>query len=118
VISPVGIGDDGESLDLHPEDVAAGVASAVNAEKLVYLTEAPGLLDGTEVVSEFTVEALRTKVASGAFSPTDERVARAALRAASAGVKNVHILDGRVPHAIIAELFTDNGVGTLLRANA
>lgn len=118
VISPVGIGDDGESLDLHPEDVAAGVASAVNAEKLVYLTEAPGLLDGTEVVSEFTVEALRTKVASGAFSPTDERVARAALRAATAGVKNIHILDGRVPHAIIAELFTDNGVGTLLRANA
>jgi acetylglutamate kinase len=118
VISPVGIGTDGESYNLNADVVAAGVAVATKAPKLVYLSDVPGILDGGELVSELSERGLRERIESGAISDGMNIKAQSILRALAGGTKAVHLLDGRVPHSVIAELFTDAGIGTLLRAEA
>jgi acetylglutamate kinase len=116
VISPVGLGEDGQGYNLNADVVAAGVAAAVGAEKLIYLSDVPGVLDGGELVSELTAETLKAQLKSGAISGGMVVKARSILHALEAGVRDVHVIDGRIPHSVIAELFTDRGVGTLIRA--
>jgi acetylglutamate kinase len=100
VIAPVAMGDAGESFYLDGRVVAAGLAAALGAEKLIILDDAPGIIRNGELVSELD----RASV--------DDPGLR---RALDGGVKAVHLLDGRVPHSAIAELFTDSGVGTVIR---
>ncbi len=114
VISPIGMGEDGQAYNINADTAAAAIAVALEAEKLIYLTDVPGILENGELISEIRVSELRAKIASGAIKGGMVAKAMAALAAIDGGVESVHILDGRTPHSVIAELFTDRGVGTLI----
>jgi acetylglutamate kinase len=114
VISPMGLGDDGQGYNLNADAAAAEVAVAVKAEKLIYLCDAPGLVDEGELVSELGVAALRERLERGRLPALLLQKAQGALRALGGGVQRVHLVDGRTPHNLIAELFTDRGAGTLI----
>jgi acetylglutamate kinase len=117
VISPVGIGDDGESYNLNADVVASGIATAIKAPKLLYLSDVAGIMEGGELVSELTATSLQRKIDSGIVAGGMAIKARSILNALRSGVRNVHILDGRTPHTVIAELFTETGVGTVVHAD-
>ncbi len=115
VISPVGLGEAGQTFNINADVVAARLASAVGALKLIYLSDVPGLLDGDDVVSELTGDQLKARLDRGEITGGMKPKLDAALAALRQGVGSVHLVDGRVPHNLIAELFTDRGVGTLIR---
>jgi acetylglutamate kinase len=115
VISPVGLGEDGTAYNINADVVAAELALSLRAEKLIYLSDVPGLLDGETVVSELHGDALKARIDRGEITGGMLVKMQASLRALGAGVKRVHLVDGRVSHNLIAELFTDTGVGTLIR---
>jgi acetylglutamate kinase len=115
VVSPVGLGEDGDGYNIDADAAAAEIAIATKAEKLIYLTDVAGILENGELVSEISAKQLEQKLASGAFRDGMMTKVRSILRAIEGGVTSVHILDGRTPHSVIAELFTDRGVGTLVR---
>jgi len=115
VVSPVGLGEDGEGYNINADSAAAEIAIALKAEKLIYLTDVPGVLENGELVSELTASELRAKIQSGVVRGGMVAKAKSVLRAIEGGVASVHILDGRAAHSVIAELFTDRGVGTLVR---
>lgn len=114
VISPIGLGDDGEGYSLDTHAAAAHVAIATKAEKLIYLADAPGILEHGELISELTAAELSLKIEAGVVSGGMLALAKSTLTALAGGVARVHVVDGRVPHSVIAELFTDRGVGTLV----
>jgi acetylglutamate kinase len=118
VISPVGLGADGQSYNLAADVVAAGIARALGADKLMYLADVAGVLEAGELVTELMPPALRGKLEAGVITGGMASVAAAALTALAGGVRAVHVIDGRIPHNIIAELFTDTGVGTIIRNEA
>jgi acetylglutamate kinase len=114
VISPVGIGEDGATLPLDADRVAAEIAVSLNANKLVYLTGKPGIVEKDELLAQLTSTTLEARLGKNVLDAHTERKARCILRALSGGVERVHVIDARSPHSIIAELFTDQGVGTLV----
>ncbi len=97
------------------EQVAAEIASACGAKKLIYLSDAPGLTVGGMLVSEISAEELAGRLEAGGIDEPARGVARAAMRALRGGVDSVHIIDERTPHVVVAELFTETGVGTMVR---
>ena len=103
VVTPIAL-DGGRPCAVDADATAAEIAIALGAPKLIYLTDAAGILAGGELVNETTAAALDTQAPLG----------RAIARAADGGVGRVHVIDGRTPHSVIAELFTDRGVGTLV----
>ena len=118
IIAPIGVGDDGESYNINADIVAGKVAEALSASKLVLLTNTPGILDAQHKtlsgLSKADVEALISKgVINEGMLPKVE----CALSAVSSGVSSVQIIDGRVPHALLLEIFTDSGVGTQILAD-
>jgi acetylglutamate kinase len=115
VISPIGLGGDGEGYHLDGDQVAAGVADAIGADKLIYLSDVAGVLDNGELVTELTPAELRGRLERGAITGGMAVKGEAILRALAGGVRAVHVIDGRAPHNVIAELFTDTGVGTIIR---
>jgi acetylglutamate kinase len=117
VVSPVGLGEDGEGYNINGDSAAAEIAIALKAEKLIYLTDVAGILENGELVSEMSASELRARLASGGIRGGMVPKARSVLRAIEGGVARVHILDGRTPHSVIAELFTDRGVGTLIHGD-
>jgi acetylglutamate kinase len=113
VIAPIGVGDRGEAYNVNGDTAAAEVAAAVRAEKFILLTDVPGVLDrGMNRISTMTAaqaeEAIRSGVVTGGMIPKVE----CGLTALRKGVRKVHILDGRVPHSVLLEIFTDAGIGT------
>lgn len=114
VVSPVGLGEDGEGYNINADAAAAEIAIALKAEKLIYLTDVAGILENGELVSEISASGLTKKIADGTIRGGMVAKAKSILRAIDGGVPSVHILDGRAPHSVIAELFTDRGVGTLV----
>ncbi len=114
VIAPLGTGDDGQALNVNADTVAGEVARALKAEKLILFTDVAGVLgpDGT-LITHITTgeipELMESGVIRGGMIPKVE----ACMRALD-GVARTHIVDGRVPHALIRELFTDSGVGTMI----
>ncbi len=117
VISPIGLAEDGGGLSINADAVAAAVAVAVGAKKLIYLTDVPGLLESApdgQMIRQISAANLRKRLDAGAITGGMRHKALAILTALEGGVERVHILDGRVPHTVIAELFTDSGVGTLV----
>jgi acetylglutamate kinase len=117
VISPIGLSEDGKSLSINADDVAAHVAAALGAKKLIYLTDVAGILESYpdgELVRQVTADDLRRRLAAGSITGGMKYKAQSILEALEGGVERVHILDGRQPHTVIAELFTDRGVGTLV----
>jgi len=115
VVSPVGLGGDGEGYNINADAAAAEIAIALRAEKLIYLTDVPGILENGELVSEIGASELARKIETGVIVGGMVAKARSVLRAIAGGVGMVHIIDGRTPHSVIAELFTDKGVGTLVK---
>jgi acetylglutamate kinase len=116
VISPIGLGASGEGYRLDTDAVAAAIARALGADKLMYLADVQGVVDGGELVTELTPVTLRGKLDAGVIKNGLAGTAAAALGALAGGVRAVHLIDGRIPHNVIAELFTDTGVGTIVRA--
>jgi acetylglutamate kinase len=117
VISPIAMGEEGGSLSINADDVAAAVAVALGARKLIYLTDVPGILESApdgELVRQATAGELVDRLATGSIAGGMKHKARAILAALDGGVDRVHVLDGRQPHNVVAELFTDRGVGTLV----
>ena len=116
VVAPIGIGAEGESYNINADLVAGKLAEVLKAEKLVLLTNTPGVLDEQgRLLTGITPRQVDEMVASGVLSGGMLPKISSALDAARSGVKSVHIIDGRVPHALLLEVLTDQGVGTLIR---
>jgi acetylglutamate kinase len=116
VIAPIGVGVDGHSYNINADLVAGKVAEVLKAEKLLLLTNTPGLLDADgKLIPELDVgrvqELIRAGVIAGGMLPK----VQCAVDAVQSGVRSAHIIDGRVEHAVMLDLFTDEGIGTLIR---
>ncbi|WP_242343759.1 bifunctional glutamate N-acetyltransferase/amino-acid acetyltransferase ArgJ [Anaeromyxobacter terrae] len=119
VISPIGLSDEGGSLSINADEVASAVAVALGAKKLIYLTDVPGILESSPdgaLVRQLDTLDLARRVQAGAVTGGMKWKAQSILAALAGGVERVHVLDGRQPHTVIAELFTDRGVGSLVTA--
>ena len=115
VIAPIGVGSDGASYNINADLVAGKVASVLNAEKLMLLTNVAGLQDKQgKVLTGLDVKRVDELVADGTIYGGMLPKIQCALDAVNAGVAASHIIDGRVDHAVMLELFTDEGVGTLI----
>ncbi len=115
VIAPVGVGPDGMSYNINADLVAGKVAEALQAEKLILLTNISGLMDKQgKVLTGLTTEQVNALIADGTIYGGMLPKIRCALDAVKAGVTSAHIIDGRVAHATLLEIFTDEGVGTLI----
>lgn len=117
VIAPIGVGDDGQSYNINADLVAGKLAEVLQAEKLIMLTNARGLLDADgQVLTGLSAAEVDRLIADGTINSGMLPKIRSAVDAVKAGVKSVHIIDGRVQHAVLLEIFTDQGVGTLIQA--
>jgi acetylglutamate kinase len=113
VIAPIGVGPEGEAYNINGDTAAAGVAGALKAEKFILLTDVPGVLDGEKkLISTMTESAARKAIADGVISGGMIPKVECGLEALEGGVRKVHIVDGRVPHSVLLEIFTDAGIGT------
>ncbi len=113
VISPIGVGKVGEAFNINADYVASAVASALQAEKLILLTDVPGIKDkGGRVVSTIRTKSVRKYIDDGTVSGGMLPKVEACTRALEGGVKKAHIVDGRVPHCLLLEIFTKEGIGT------
>ena len=115
VIAPIGVGEDGRSYNINADLVAGKIAETLVAEKLILLTNTPGVLDGSgDLLTGLSVgeveKLIDDKIIAGGMLPK----VRCALSAVNAGVTTAQIIDGRVEHAVLLEIFTSEGVGTLI----
>ncbi len=116
VIAPIGVGEDGASLNINADLVASKMAEVMAAEKLILLTNTPGVLDRDErVVSGLRPADVDALIADGSIYGGMLPKVHCAVEAVRGGVASAHIIDGRVEHAVLLEIFTDKGVGTLIR---
>jgi acetylglutamate kinase len=119
VVSTIGADETGQPYNVNADEAARAIAVAMGAEKIVYLTAAPGLLDDVEdessLVPRLTSAELAARLASGSVGKGMIPKLRACAEAVDAGVGTAHIIDGRVPHALLIELLTDEGIGTMVR---
>ncbi|MSQ60172.1 MAG: acetylglutamate kinase [Betaproteobacteria bacterium] len=116
VVAPIGVGDKGESYNINADLVAGKLAEVLKAEKLILLTNTPGVLDKNgQLLTGLTPKEVDALFAEGTLSGGMLPKISSALDAAKSGVKSVHIIDGRVEHALLLEVLTDEGVGTLIR---
>ena len=117
VIAPIGVGPRGETFNINADTVAGAVAGAVKAERLVLLTDVEGVLDkDKKLVPRLTVPEARALIADGTISGGMIPKIQTAIDAVEAGVTAAVILDGRIPHVLLLELFTEHGAGTLITA--
>jgi acetylglutamate kinase len=119
VVSTIGGGEDGQPYNVNADEAAKAIAVAMGAEKIIYLTAAPGLLedvdDETSLVARLTAAELRGRIQLGSASAGMIPKLRACADAVESGVAAAHIIDGRVPHALLIEVLTDMGVGTMVK---
>lgn len=117
VIAPIGIGQDGHSYNINADLVAGKMAEILGAEKLILLTNTEGLLDKEgNLLTGLDVDTVNRLIDDGTIHGGMLPKIGCALDAVNSGVKTAHIIDGRVTHAVLLELFTDEGIGTLIRA--
>ena len=118
VVSPIGFGEHNESYNINADVVAAKLATVLKAEKLLMLTNIPGVLDKQgQLLTELTMKRIDELVADGTISGGMLPKIAGALDAAKSGVNAVHIIDGRVPHAMLLEILTDQAYGTMIRSH-
>jgi len=118
VIAPIGSGESGETYNINADLVAGKVAEVLKAEKLVLLTNTPGVLDKNgKLLTGLSARQIDELFADGTISGGMLPKISSALDAAKGGVNSVHIVDGRVPHCLLLEILTDSGVGTMIRSH-
>jgi acetylglutamate kinase len=116
VVAPIGVGEDGTSYNINADLVAGKLAEILHAEKLILLTNTPGVLDKNgKLLTGLTPKQVEELFADGTIHGGMLPKIGSALDAAKSGVKSVHIIDGRVEHGLLLEVLTDQGVGTLIR---
>ncbi len=118
VISPIGVDENGNSFNINADYAAVAIAGALNAEKLVFVTDVSGILrdvnDPKSLIPVIHVDEVKKMIESGAVSGGMIPKVDCCIAGVEAGVKNVHILDGRIEHCLILEIFTQKGIGTLI----
>jgi acetylglutamate kinase len=115
VIAPIGVGEDGASYNINADLVAGKIAEIMLAEKLILLTNTPGLLDADgKLLTGLSATRVRELIDDGTIHSGMLPKIASALDAVDNGVRRAHIIDGRIEHALLLELFTDEGVGTLI----
>ena len=118
VISPIGFGDNNESYNIDADVVAGKLATVLKAEKLLLLTNTPGVLDKSgQLLTDLTAREIDALFADGSIHGGMLPKISSALDAARGGVNSVHIIDGRVPHALLLEILTDQAYGTMIRSH-
>jgi acetylglutamate kinase len=116
VIAPIGVGQDGETYNINADTVAGAVAGALGAARLLLLTDVEGVLDRTgEVLTDLTLEQVRPLIADGTITGGMLPKLETCIAAVEQGVNAAVILDGRIPHTMLLEIFTDRGIGTLIK---
>lgn len=119
VVSPIGMGADGASYNLNADFAAGALAGALGATKFILMTDVPGVLsdpeDPTSLISELTREQAQRMLENGRVSGGMIPKLQACLQALERGCPRAHIIDGRIPHALLIEVFTDTGIGTMIR---
>ena len=119
VIAPIGVGKDGESYNINADTVAGEIAAALGAEKLMFLTDIDGIRsdpdDPGTLIFEISIDEIMAYIASGAISGGMLPKVEGCIKAIKSGVKRTHILNGTIPHPILLEIFTDTGIGTMVR---
>ena len=118
VVSPIGFGDNNESFNINADVVAGKLAMVLEAEKLILLTNTPGVLDKNgQLLTDLSARTIDEMFADGTIHGGMLPKISSALDAAKSGVKSVHIIDGRVPHALLLEILTDQAYGTMIRSH-
>lgn len=116
VVAPVAPGEDGETYNINADTCAGAIAGALDAERLLFLTDVPGVLDKDgKLIKQLTIAKARDLMADGTISGGMIPKVETCIDALERGVKGVVILNGKVPHSVLLELFTDGGVGTLIK---
>jgi acetylglutamate kinase len=120
VVCSVAIGEDGQTYNVNADHAAGAIAAETKAAKLIVLTDVEGLYadfdDKSTLISEMNVARAKAMLASGAAEKGMIPKLEACVTAIEGGVERAHLIDGRTPHAIMIELFTDSGIGTMIRA--
>jgi acetylglutamate kinase len=118
VIAPIGVGPKGETYNINADTAAGAIATAVGATRFLLLTDVPGVMDASgNVIPELTVSQTRQLIADGVVNGGMIPKVETCMHAVSGGVDAAVIIDGTIPHALLLEIFTDAGVGTLIRAD-
>ncbi|MDQ7039177.1 MAG: acetylglutamate kinase [Aquificota bacterium] len=113
VIAPVGVGEEGEAYNINADFVASSIASSLKAEKLIFLTDTEGVKDlRGRLIPTLTEEKARELIKEGVIREGMVPKVVAGLEALEGGVRKVHIVDGRIPHSVLVEVFTEEGIGT------
>lgn len=119
VIAPIGVGKNGESYNINADTVAGDIAAALSAEKLMFLTDVDGIRrvekDPDSLIFEISVDEIYGLIKSGIISGGMLPKVEGCINAIKKGVKRTHILNGTIPHPILLEIFTDSGIGTMVR---
>jgi acetylglutamate kinase len=119
VIAPIGVGEDGESFNINADTVAGDIAAALSAEKLMFLTDIDGIRsvpdDPSTLIYEISIDEINKYIESGVISGGMLPKVDGCIKAIKSGVKRTHILNGTIPHPILLEIFTDTGIGTMVR---
>ncbi|MFH1702555.1 MAG: acetylglutamate kinase [Nitrospirota bacterium] len=117
IISPIGVSQEGETLNINADSVAAFIASALRAEKLILLTDVPGVKDKkSRIISTLTYQQIKKLIKEETIAGGMLPKVQACLEAIRGGVSKTHIIDGRVPHCLLLEIFTKRGIGTEISA--
>lgn len=113
VIAPIGVGKDGSAYNINADYVASSIASSLKAEKLILLTDVPGIKDTKDtVISSINRKEIRVLIDNGTISGGMLPKVQACISSLDSGVKKTHIIDGRIPHCLLLEIFTKEGIGT------
>lgn len=122
IIAPIGVGENGESYNINADIAASELAIALKANKLIFLTDIDGIRENknepTSRCSRLNIEKIRTMISSGQIVDGMIPKVEGCISALERGVQQIHILDGRIPHSLLLEIFTDHGVGTMIINNS
>ena len=119
VIAPIGTDSEGNSYNVNADTVAAAVAAAVQAEKLILLTDVEGIKDKNgEIVYEAMPQDIDAMINDGTINGGMIPKVQGCVEAIHDGVKGVHIIDGRIPHCLLLEIFTKTGIGTMIKSQS